>query len=88
MSKYPFLDRIPINDRLTAIERLHDWQARHHPHVVLDVTVDIKRGKWPFQEAQITVNVSEDTRREIEAGELVEITKEMTENSDVKERIN
>lgn len=46
-SEFPFLDRIPVDLRLDAIEQLHRYQQKHHPHVGLDITRAIQRGTWP-----------------------------------------
>ncbi len=54
MSNFPFLDRIPIEDRGTAIEKLGEWQRKHYG-TDLEVVI-AARNKTKAAIPDITIN--------------------------------
>ncbi len=83
MTGFPFLDRIPVDERLTAINELAAWQKRHHPEAPeLDIETAVKTRRWP---ASPDISVyAPDWEEEAE----IETLKEMQSNTDIKERMN
>jgi len=78
---FPFLDRIPIEKRLTAIEKLAAWQEKKHG-TRLEVVAALRSGRWPHQ-PDVTIDAP-DAAEEAE----IETLKEISRNFDIKEKID
>lgn len=85
MSKYPFLDRIPVEKRLTAMNDLDGWQVkkhRRHP----DCIDDFQRGNYnPLDEPESEPII---IKPEWEEDYIKEINREMIRNTDIKEDLS
>jgi hypothetical protein len=84
-NEFPFLDRIPVDKRLTAMNDLQRYQTKRH-HTVLDVTREFRAERYDpthVSQQESIIIISEDTQEDM----LDDIGRELRGNTDIKERL-